>query len=88
MGLPGNSYGWKDLLQVSAQCGNARHFLKHPRERNNIYLLRNIMNRRYTKFYGTRGNAAANIAHDAILGNDWFIYNIIPVILNYQIFRD
>ena len=27
------------------------------------------MNRRYTKFYGIHGDAAANIAHDAILGN-------------------
>ena len=25
--------------------------------------------RRYTKFYGTHGDAAAKIAHDAILGN-------------------
>ena len=25
--------------------------------------------RRYTKFYGTLGDAAADIAHDAILGN-------------------
>lgn len=55
---------------MSAQCGNAGDCLKHPIQRNNIYLLRNFMNRRYTKFYGTHGNAAANIAHDAILGND------------------
>lgn len=27
------------------------------------------MNRRYTKFYGIHGDAAENIAHDAILGN-------------------
>jgi len=25
--------------------------------------------RRYTKFYGTHGDAAADIAHDAIIGN-------------------
>lgn len=54
---------------MSAQCSNAKHFLKHKIQRNSIYLLRYFMNRRYTKFYGTHGNAAANIAHDAILGN-------------------
>ena len=27
------------------------------------------LNRRYTKFYGTNGDAAANIARDAIIGN-------------------
>lgn len=27
------------------------------------------MDRRYTKFYGVHGDAAADIAHDAILGN-------------------
>lgn len=28
-----------------------------------------LNNRRYTKFYGTLGDSAARIAHDAILGN-------------------
>lgn len=35
-----------------------------------ICLLKPICNtRRYTKFYGTNGDAAAKIARDAILGN-------------------
>ncbi|KAL5056306.1 hypothetical protein RYX36_036988 [Vicia faba] len=28
-----------------------------------------VYNRRYTKFYGTKGDAAADIAHDAIIDN-------------------
>ena len=32
-------------------------------------MLKIFINRRYTKFYGTRGDAAAKIAHYAILGN-------------------
>ncbi|KAL5099065.1 hypothetical protein RYX36_003392 [Vicia faba] len=28
-----------------------------------------VYKRRYTKFYGTKGDAAADIAHDAIIGN-------------------
>lgn len=31
-------------------------------------MLKFFINRRYTKFYGTQGDAAAKIAHDAILG--------------------
>lgn len=34
-----------------------------------IHVLKVPINRRYTKFYGTNGDAAARIAHDAILGN-------------------
>lgn len=49
------------------------------------------MNRRYTKFYGTMGHAAAKIAHDAIQGKAcgldilnmesliyWVSFNIFP----------
>lgn len=32
-------------------------------------MLNIFIHRRYTKFYGTQGDAAARIAHDAILGN-------------------
>lgn len=32
-------------------------------------MLNIFIHRRYTKFYGTHGDAAARIAHDAILGN-------------------
>lgn len=52
------------------------------------------MNRRFTKFYGTMGHAAAKIAHDAIrrkacapniLNMDFLIYgvpfNIFPCLL-------
>lgn len=31
-------------------------------------LIENCINRRYTKFYGTQGDSAADIARDAILG--------------------
>lgn len=34
-----------------------------------MFMLKISMGRRYTKFYGIHGNAAADIAHDAILGN-------------------
>lgn len=42
-----------------------------------IYVVKeNFLCRRYTKFYGNLGDAAADIARDAILGNFWLHHMI------------
>lgn len=44
--------------------------------------------RRYTKFYGTDGDAAATLAHDAILGIIHFLtMTLLNALLSYFIVR-
>lgn len=42
---------------------------KYPYLKAYLLAEQRIIYRHYTKFYGSNGDAAANIAHDAILGN-------------------
>lgn len=55
--------GWGEIVKPAPD-----HLVAIPSSEATQHL-KNLVCRRYTKFYGTHGDAAADIAHDAIIGN-------------------